>query len=97
MKKLRKLTDAQCKKLMADLAHEIECGCTKRGDYLWDAYQDPTLDWPQLVAIMALAMDGGPDMKPVGATQKQLGQRANQIDRIINETALMYAEPMGHA
>jgi hypothetical protein len=97
MKKLRKLTDAQCKKLMADLAHEIECGCTKRGDYLWDAYQDPTLDWPRLVAILALAMDGGPDMKPIGATQVQLGQRAEQIDRIIRETALMHAEPMGHA
>jgi hypothetical protein len=97
MKKLRKLTDAQCKKLMADLAHEIECGCTKRGDYLWAMYQDPKLDWSQLLVVMALTMDAGEDLKPVDATNKQLRLRAEQIDRIINETALMHAEPMGHA
>jgi hypothetical protein len=97
MKKLRKLTDAQCKKLMADLAHEIECGCTKRGDYLWTMYQDPKLSWSQLLTVMALTMDAGEDLKPVDATNKQLRLRAEQIDRIINETALMHAEPMGHA
>jgi hypothetical protein len=102
MKKLRKLTDHQCKKQLRELDHEVACGCTKRGNHLFAAYQDPRLEEIHMSVLMAIAMESGPDLdRTVTYTPKQIANRANQIDRLMveitQEVLLMEAEPMGHA
>jgi hypothetical protein len=102
MKKLRKLTDAQCRKQLLDLEDEISWGCTKRGNYLFAAYQDPRVEEIHMAVLMAIAMDSGPDLdRTVSYTPKQIANRANQIDRLMVEITqqimLVEAEPMGHA
>jgi hypothetical protein len=101
-KKLRKLTDAQCRKQLIEIDHEVACGCTKRGNQLFEAYQDPRVEEIDMSVLMAIAMDSGPDMdRTISYTDKQLAYRASQIDRLMVEITqtvlLMEAEPMGHA
>jgi hypothetical protein len=97
MKKLRKLTDAQCRRKLAEISHEVVCGCTKRGQILWKLEQTSGVGKRQMLMLMALAIAGGPDMEDVAADDKKLALCGEQLGRVIAEDTLMEAEPMGHA
>jgi hypothetical protein len=96
-KKLRKLTDAQCRRKLAEISHEVVCGCTERGKYLWEMEQDIRVNKRRFLMLMAIAMAGGPNLEDVNIDDKKLAICSEQIDRVIAEDTLMHAEPMGHA